>query len=95
MSASEDLVIVDSTDYAQVVFDDVKDCYSYDKPLNCVFTLNSLLKADKSDWIGIYKVGFTNCNEHQCIVPVNMDLIKDGKGKITFPGKFKKKDSFQ
>lgn len=84
MSANEDLVIVDSTDYAQVVFDDVKDCYSYDKPLSCVFTLNSLLKADKSDWIGIYKVGFTNCNEHVCIIPVNVDLIKDGKGKIIF-----------
>jgi len=56
MSNSEDLVIVESTDYAQVVFDDVRDCFSYDKPLNCVFTLNNLLKADKSDWIGIYKV---------------------------------------
>lgn len=56
MSASEDLVIVESTDYAQVVFDDVKDCYSIDKPLHCIFTLNNLLKAEKSDWIGIYKV---------------------------------------
>ena len=88
MSASEDLVIVDSTDYAQVVFDDVKECFSYDKPLTCVFTLNSLLRADKSDWIGIYKVGFTNCNEHLCIVPVSVDMIKDGKGKFTFQGRF-------
>jgi len=92
MSASEDLVIVDSTDYAQVVFDDVKECFSYDKPLTCVFTLNSLLRADKSDWIGIYKVGFTNCNEHLCIVPVSVDMIKDGKGKFTFQAEMLPKD---
>lgn len=83
MSASEDIVIVDSSDYAQVVFDDVKECYSNAKPLECVFTLNELLKSeDSTDWIGIYKVGFSSCDEYMCNVPI--DQVTDNKGKVAF-----------
>ena len=56
MSQCEDLVIVESTDYAQIVFDDVRECYSFNKPLECLFTLNDLIKPNETDWIGIYKV---------------------------------------
>ena len=88
MSTSEDLVIVDSSDYAQVVFDDVSECYSNVKRLVCEFTLNELLKTsgeESIDWIGIYKVGFSDCSEYVCNLPV--DTVTENKGKVVFPSK--------
>lgn len=80
----EDIVIVESHDYAQVVFDDIKDCFKENQSLECHFTINSLLKADLSDWVGIYKVGFVNHKDHFCFVSINIDDVKDNKGKVFF-----------
>ena len=52
----EDLVIIESKDYSQVVFDDVSECYREENDLVCHFTLNELLKPIQTDYIGIYKV---------------------------------------
>lgn len=97
MSQSEDIVIVDSSDYAQVVFDDVNECYTSAKPLECEFTLNELLKGSEGsiDWIGIYKVGFSDCSEYMCNLPV--EAVAENKGKVVFPGKemFKKVHQFK
>jgi hypothetical protein len=84
----EDIVIVESKDYAQVVFDDVKECYTENSPLECWFNLNELLKADSSDLVGIYKVGFVNLREYVCAQSVAMDSIENHKGKVIFKGKF-------
>lgn len=82
-SASEDIVIVDSSDYAQVIFEDVKETYTIAKPLECVFTLNELLRSDGADeWIGIYKVGFTTCAEFVC--KLSVEMVNESKGKLTF-----------
>lgn len=84
MSASEDLVIVESSDYAQVVFEDVKEVYTNTEDLECVFTLNELLKGDESiEWVGIYKVGFSSCSEFTA--KSSIDIINDNKGKAIFP----------
>lgn len=82
----EDLVMIESKDYAQVVFDDVKECYSENQHLECLFNLNELLKADSSDWIGIYKVGFTNYKDFVCKQQIDFDSISDFKAKIVFQG---------
>lgn len=83
-STSEDIVIIDSSDYAQVVFEDVNECFSHCKPLECEFTLNELLTgSDSIDWIGIYKVGFSDCSDYTCNLPV--DKVTDNKGKVVFP----------
>lgn len=85
MSTSEDIVIVESSDYAQVVFNDVKEMYSHAKPLECTFTLNELLKCEESnDWIGIYKVGFSNCDEYISYLPVDIKTVTENKGNVTF-----------
>lgn len=85
MSQSEDIVIVDSSDYAQVVFEDVNECYTNAKPLECEFTLNELLKSGEGsiDWIGIYKVGFSDCSEYVCNLPI--ESATENKGKVVFP----------
>ncbi len=52
----DDLVIVEPKDYSQVVFDDVKESYPLNIDLIVYFTLNELLKAAETDFIGIYRV---------------------------------------
>ena len=86
MPIVEDIVIIDSNDYAQVIFDDVKECFIENQPLECHFNLNDLLRADSSDMIGVYKVGFVNYKDYYCCVTVDLSLISENKGKITFPG---------
>ncbi len=82
----EDLVIVESKDYAQVVFEDVRECYIERQPLECLFNLNELLKVNETDWIGIYKVGFSNYKDFVCMQPIDLNMIQENKGKITFDG---------
>lgn len=83
-SQSEDIVIVESSDYAQVVFEDVRETYSNLKPLECTFILNELLQNEQSDdWVGIYKVGFSNCSQFICNQPVNSGT--EIEKKILFP----------
>jgi chromosome segregation ATPase len=83
-SQSEDIVIVESSDYAQVIFDDVHETYSNLKPLECSFTLNELLRNEESsDWVGIYKVGFSDCSQYVCNFPIT--LSNEIKGNILFP----------
>ena len=48
-------MIVESKDYAQVIFDDVENCYAENQAIECSFTINELLKPDSSDAIGIFK----------------------------------------
>jgi Tax1-binding protein 1 len=84
---NEDIVIVESKDYAQVIFDDVKECYTENQPLECSFTISELLKPDAADWIGIYRVGFTSCkDDYVCYLQVNPSEILENKGKVVFEG---------
>ena len=83
----DEIVIVESHDYAQVVFDEIKDCFVENQPLECHFSINELLKADPSDSIGIFKVGFVNHKDFYCSVQVDLGAIKGNKGTITFKGK--------
>lgn len=80
----EDIVVIQSQDYAQILFEDLNECYAESQDLECVFTLNELVKIDTSDWIGIYKVGFNNCKDHICKQQIEMDKVKDSKGSIVF-----------
>jgi len=89
----DEIVIVESHDYAQVVFDEIKDCFTENQPLECHFTINELLKADPSDSIGIFKVGFVNHKDYYCHVQIDLNAIKANKGMIMFKGDFLKFDS--
>lgn len=87
--AVNDLVLVESKDFAQVVFADVHDEYAENATCECEFTLNELLAADQTDWIGVYKVGFSSHRDFVCKVPVDLAMIVNNHGKVSFPGKDK------
>jgi hypothetical protein len=83
----EDIVIVESNDYAQVLFDDVQECYGEHKDLTCHFTLNEFLEIDKNDFIGIYKVGFIKHKDHVVLLNIDISEINEhNKGKLVFAG---------
>jgi hypothetical protein len=83
----EDIVIVESKDYAQVLFDEVQECYGEHKDLTCHFTLNEFLEIDKNDFVGIYKVGFIKPKDHVVLLAINVSEINEhNKGKLVFPG---------
>ena len=79
-------MIVETKDYAQVIFEDVESSYSENQDLECSFTINELLKPDSTDSVGIFKIGFQVYKDHVCIEPIDVDAIKEGKGKVVFPG---------
>ncbi|CAF1053420.1 unnamed protein product [Brachionus calyciflorus] len=81
----DDCVMVQSQDYAQVIFEDLKDAYTENQDLECLFSFNDLVKMDSSDWIGIYKVGFTNCKDYICKQSIKIDSISESRGKVVFP----------
>lgn len=87
-TAANDLVLVESKDFAQVVFDDVRDEYAENGTVECEFTLNELLAADETDWIGVYKVGFSSHRDFVCKAPVELALIANNHGKVCFSCKF-------
>jgi hypothetical protein len=87
----EDVIIVDTKDYAQVVFEEVKEFYSEKQTLECYFHLNELLKAKENDWIGIYKVGFSNYRDFVCMQAIDLEQIDGNKGRIIFDCKNTKK----
>ena len=85
-TATSDLVLVESKDFAQVVFADVHDDYAENAQIECEFALNELLKADETDWIGVYKVGFSSHRDFVCKAMVDTSMVVDNHGKVCFPG---------
>lgn len=81
-----DLVVVESNDYAQVIFEHVKELYFENENLDCYFNLNQHLKPDENDFIGIYKVGFNNYKEFKCKKNLDLSLINSSNGKLAFKG---------
>lgn len=75
----EDLVIVDSKDYAQVIFDCTSENFADNEPILCKFTLSGLFEAKQSDFIGIYKVGFTDFQDFLAKKSLNKDLNTAGE----------------
>lgn len=80
----DDLVIVEPKDYSQVVFDDVKESYPLNIDLIVHFTLNELLKAAETDFIGIYRVGFIQSKDYYAYQIINLNEInkENNKGSI-------------
>lgn len=75
----EDLVIVDSKDYAQVIFDCTTEHFCNNEPILCEFTLSGLFEAKISDFIGIYKVGFANFQDFLAKKSLNEECLSSGK----------------
>lgn len=49
-------VVMETSSYSQVVFNDVPPSYPPNTPVSCWYTLTGALQPNPRDWIGVFKV---------------------------------------
>ncbi|XP_052467284.1 calcium-binding and coiled-coil domain-containing protein 2 isoform X1 [Carassius gibelio] len=57
-------VVMESSSYSQVVFNDVPPSYPPNIAVTCRYTLTGALEPSPRDWIGIYKVGWSSTQKY-------------------------------
>ncbi|XP_052426875.1 calcium-binding and coiled-coil domain-containing protein 2-like [Carassius gibelio] len=62
------LVIVETSSYSQVVFNDVPPSYPPNTAVTCRYTITGALEPSQRDWIGIYKVGWNSTQKYYTYV---------------------------
>ncbi|XP_016401602.1 calcium-binding and coiled-coil domain-containing protein 2 [Sinocyclocheilus rhinocerous] len=67
-------VIMETSSYSQVVFNDVPPSFPPNTAVTCRYTLTGAVKPNPSDWIGIYKVGWSSTQKYYTYVWVAPSL---------------------
>ncbi|XP_051523473.1 calcium-binding and coiled-coil domain-containing protein 2-like [Myxocyprinus asiaticus] len=79
--------VMETTSFSQVVFNDVPPSYPPNTAVTCRYTLTGGLQPNPSDWIGIFKVGWSStqmyfnyvwvepCLDHVGIEPVLQQVV--------------------
>ncbi|KAL1264339.1 hypothetical protein QQF64_004694 [Cirrhinus molitorella] len=67
-------VIMETSSYSQVVFNDVPPSYPPNTAVTCRYTLTGALEPSPRDWIGIYKVGWNSTQKYYTYVWVEPSL---------------------
>ncbi|XP_073684331.1 calcium-binding and coiled-coil domain-containing protein 2 [Garra rufa] len=67
-------VIMETSSYSQVVFNDVPPSYPPNTAITCRYTLTGALEPSVRDWIGIYKVGWNSTQKYYTYVWVEPSL---------------------
>lgn len=79
-------------EFAMVVFHNIPETYPADAHIECGYTITFDLKPTKSDWIGLYKVGWLSTKDYIYYdwvnIPSNYEEGKDAEGRVLFPCKF-------
>ncbi|VDI46799.1 Hypothetical predicted protein [Mytilus galloprovincialis] len=76
-------------EFAMVIFHNIPETYPADAHIECSYTLTSDLTPSRSDWIGLYKVGWLSTRDYIYYdwvnIPSNYEAGKDAEGRILFP----------
>ncbi|XP_076091774.1 uncharacterized protein LOC143063479 isoform X4 [Mytilus galloprovincialis] len=76
-------------EFAMVIFHNIPETYPADAHIECGYTLTSDLTPSRSDWIGLYKVGWLSTRDYIYYdwvnIPSNYEAGKDAEGRILFP----------
>ncbi|XP_051770560.1 calcium-binding and coiled-coil domain-containing protein 2 [Ctenopharyngodon idella] len=57
-------VVMETSSYSQVVFNDVPPSYTPNTPVSCRYTLTGALQPNPRDWVGIFKVGWSSTQQY-------------------------------
>ncbi|XP_067225848.1 calcium-binding and coiled-coil domain-containing protein 2 [Chanodichthys erythropterus] len=57
-------VVMETSSYSQVVFNDVPPSYPPNTPVSCWYTLTGALQPNPRDWIGVFKVGWSSTQQY-------------------------------
>ena len=69
----------DISECSAVVFNDVSECYRPDRDVECRYTIESSMKPNSRDWIGLFKVGWQSGREYYTYEWSPMPSIQDGE----------------
>ncbi|XP_063425168.1 tax1-binding protein 1 homolog B-like isoform X4 [Mytilus trossulus] len=76
-------------EFAMVIFHNIPETYPADAHIECGYTLTSDLTPSRSDWIGLYKVGWLSTRDYIYYdwvnIPSSYEAGKDAEGHILFP----------
>ncbi|XP_072030316.1 uncharacterized protein [Amphiura filiformis] len=64
LDAEEDDSVMTTSDYAQVVFQDVQECYQPGHSITITYMLTQAIKPSSRDWVGIFKVGWSSTRQY-------------------------------
>ena len=67
------------SEFSAVIFNNVPECYSPDRDIECRYTIKSSVKPNSRDWIGLFKVGWQSSREHYTYEWSPMPSIQDGE----------------
>ncbi|KAL0984236.1 hypothetical protein UPYG_G00138900 [Umbra pygmaea] len=71
-----------STTFSQVVFQDIPHSYPPNVPVICCYTLTSAIQPNSRDWVGIFKVGWSNKKDYHTFVWVEPSEDRKGEEPI-------------
>lgn len=76
-------------EFAMVVFHNIPENYPADAHIECGYTITSDLIPTRSDWVGLYKVGWLSTKDYiyydWANIPSNYEEGKDAEGHVLFP----------
>ncbi|XP_045065739.1 calcium-binding and coiled-coil domain-containing protein 2-like isoform X4 [Coregonus clupeaformis] len=66
-----------STNFSQVLFQEIPNSYASNVALTCCYTLTAAIQPNPRDWVGIFKVGWSTTKDYHTFVWVepSLDLI--------------------
>ncbi|XP_029540208.1 calcium-binding and coiled-coil domain-containing protein 2-like isoform X2 [Oncorhynchus nerka] len=85
-----------STNFSQVVFQEIPNSYVSNVALTCCYTLTAAIQPNPRDWVGIFKVGWSTTKDYHTFVWVepSLDLIglEPVRKKVLFTAYYLPKD---
>ena len=77
--------------FASVVFHNICETYPTDAHIECRYTVTSDLIPTRSDWVGLYKVGWMSPKDYVYYewapIPKDYEVGKDADSSVLFQGK--------
>ena len=67
------------SEFSAVIFNNVSDCYPPDRDIECRYTIQSSVKPNSRDWIGLFPVGWQSWREHYTYEWSPVPSIQDGE----------------
>eukprot|EP00057_Strongylocentrotus_purpuratus_P022079 XP_011676553.1 PREDICTED: tax1-binding protein 1 homolog B [Strongylocentrotus purpuratus] len=84
------------SEFAQVIFNNVQECYVPGTDLQCNYTLTSAIRPQSRDWIGVFKVGWTSTRQYRAFewapTPTQLTDSDEWTQDITFKAYYLPKD---
>lgn len=87
--AAKDETVNKRREFAMVVFHNIPETYPADAHIECGYTITSDFVPTRSDWIGLYKVGWLSTRDYIYYdwvnIPSNYEAGKEAEGHVLFP----------